>query len=484
MLAHPGKLELLQLHEEKVRRLAGRKILSYYPDTGPLRRELYPKHMEFFRLGTLKRERLFLAANRVGKTEGAGGYEVTCHLTGIYPKWWQGRRFNRPVSGWAAGTTREKTKEIVQSKLLGEAGVPSALGTGLIPRDCIISTSPAPIPSGIQTVRVKHSSGGISTLSFKSYDQGREAFEGTEQDFIWLDEEPPLPVYTECLVRTMTTRGLVLLTFTPLKGMSDTVQAFMQDGQLPEGKEAEESPKAVVGAGWDDVPHLSEQDKTELRKSIPAFQIDARSKGIPQLGAGAVYPIAETDLIVEPFAVPKYWPRGFGLDVGWNMTSAGFHAIDPETGVIYRYDEHRRGQVEPAVHSEAIKARGNPPGVIDPAARGRTQTDGMQLIQKYKDNGVDLEPAINAREAGVWDVWERMTEGRYKVFSTCAGWRAEFRQYQRDDSGRIIKRNDHSMDDMRYFCMSGVERARVLMPAPKPKEPQYITNFGGGSWMG
>ena len=54
---------------------------SMYPDEGPLRRELYPKHMEFFAAGKKYNERLFMAGNRVGKTEGAGGYEAALHLT-------------------------------------------------------------------------------------------------------------------------------------------------------------------------------------------------------------------------------------------------------------------------------------------------------------------------------------------------------------------------------------------------------------------
>jgi len=71
-------------------------------------------------------------------------------------------------------------------------------------------------------------------VQFKSYDQGREAFQGTEQDGIWLDEEPPEDVYTECLLRTMTNNGLVMLTFTPLRGMSSVVLAFLPGGAVPE----------------------------------------------------------------------------------------------------------------------------------------------------------------------------------------------------------------------------------------------------------
>jgi phage terminase large subunit-like protein len=230
------KQELLALLQEKQRRQKTRKIESFYPDTGPLRRELYVKHLEFFRRGAVDRERLLLAANRVGKTEGVGAYETTLHLTGAYPEWWEGRRFNHPVDAWAAGDTGKTTRDIIQFKLLGPV---NEIGTGLIPKDKIVGRplSKAGIPDAFEIVRVKHVSGGVSTLTLKSYDQRREAFQGTERDAIWLDEEPPLAIYTECLLRTMKTGafdgGIILCTFTPLMGLSEVVLMFLPGGKLP-----------------------------------------------------------------------------------------------------------------------------------------------------------------------------------------------------------------------------------------------------------
>lgn len=204
---------------------------TLFPDEGPLRRELYKKHMEFFASGKTVRERLFLAANRVGKSI-VGGYEVTCHLTGRYPDWWEGKRFDEPTRGWAAGTSNEKTKEICQEILLGPI---NNMGTGMIPMDCIESTRrKSGVPDGIVTADIKHISGDTSKIAFKSYEAGREGFEGTAQHFIWLDEEPPLAVYSECVIRTMTTGGIIMATFTPLKGMSQVVKIFLQGGKLPQ----------------------------------------------------------------------------------------------------------------------------------------------------------------------------------------------------------------------------------------------------------
>lgn len=228
MLNPEEKLHLLALLEQRERIIAHTKIDQYYPDHGALRRELYPKHLEFFAAGAEHRERCFLAANRVVKTEGVGAYETSLHLTGHYPEWWKGRRFDRPISAWAAGDTSKTTRDIIQRKLLGKYG---EFGTGMIPGECFLHSTPKPgIPEAVEMVHVKHVAGGKSTITLKSYDQRREAFQGTEQDLIWLDEECDREIYTECLMRTMTTDGLIILTFTPLLGMTDIVRDFLQMG--------------------------------------------------------------------------------------------------------------------------------------------------------------------------------------------------------------------------------------------------------------
>lgn len=232
------KQQLLDLLEELERRRSRRLLFDLYPDEGPLRRELYPKHMEFFWAGHAFRERCAMAANRVGKSFGMGGYEVTLHLTGEYPAWWNGRRFERPVQAWAAGKTNETTRDIVQQILCGDlvrAGpVRSFTGTGLIPGDSLGSvTWKQGVPDLADTIQVRHKSGGWSKLGLKSYQQGRGSFEGTAKDVIWLDEEPPMDIYGECVMRTATTNGIVLMTFTPLEGMSDVVLSFLPGGKIP-----------------------------------------------------------------------------------------------------------------------------------------------------------------------------------------------------------------------------------------------------------
>lgn len=203
---------------------------TLYPDEGRFRRELYHKHMEFFEASKDYSELLLMAGNRTGKTL-AGGYKTALHLTGNYPDWWPGRRFDRPTKFWAAGDSSETTRDIVQLTLLGP---PQDIGSGIIPRDSIVKITPKAggVANAVDTVIVKYKLGGNSILGFKCYKQGRKSFEGTKQDGVWFDEESPMDVYNEAMMRITSTDGsgiggLIYTTFTPLLGLSDVVMSFL-----------------------------------------------------------------------------------------------------------------------------------------------------------------------------------------------------------------------------------------------------------------
>lgn len=192
----------------------------------------YSKQKEFHAAGAIHRERLFMAGNQLGKTV-AGSNEWAMHLTGRYPEWWEGRRFDLPVRLWAAGETRVSTRDTVQKLLVGEPEKEEEWGTGAIPAADLIDWSRAMgVANALDSVTVKHISGGASTLLFKAYEQGRAKWQGDTLHGVWFDEEPPQDIYTEGMTRTNATGGIVMLTFTPLKGMSDVVQMFLSDSDL------------------------------------------------------------------------------------------------------------------------------------------------------------------------------------------------------------------------------------------------------------
>lgn len=224
--------------------------------------------------------------------------------------------------------------------------------------------------------------------------------------------------------------------------------------------------KYLVQASWDDVPHLTAQAKKELWASIPVHQQEARSKGVPELGSGAIYPILSDDFTVPDFKLPRDWRYVYGMDVGWNFTAFVFGAYNPVSDTIYLWHCYKRGQAEPSVHAQAVKGQNNElwpwmNGVVDPASRGRSQIDGRKLINVYQAEGLNIHMADNAVEAGIGGVWGRLATGRLRVFKSMAPWLAEYSNYHRDKNGNVVKVNDHLMDATRYLVMSGLPHAQV-----------------------
>ena len=217
-----------------------------------------------------------------------------------------------------------------------------------------------------------------------------------------------------------------------------------------------------VQATWEDVPHIDEKTKADLLASMPPHMRDARTKGIPMLGSGAIYPLPESAYVCEPFEIPAFWPKAYGLDVGWNRTAAVWGAWDRQSDVVYIWSEYYVGQAVPAVHASGIAARGVwMKGAIDPASAGSSQKDGSKLIEEYGLLGLNLFPADNAVEAGIHAVYQRMATGRLKIFATCRALVSEIRIYRRDEAGKIVKENDHAVDGLRYLIFSGMRHASV-----------------------
>ncbi len=231
--------------------------------------------------------------------------------------------------------------------------------------------------------------------------------------------------------------------------------------------------RALITAGWDDVPHLTETKKAQLLASTPPHMRDARSKGIPSLGAGAIYPIPENEITCDPFPIPAHYQRCFALDVGWNNTATIWVARDPSDGCFYAYSEYKRGKELPVVHTTAIQARGKwIKGCVDPAARGRAQADGKKLINMYRGAGLDLAIADNSVDAGIHYVYTLLATGQLKIFSTLTHFFQEYRLYRRErkinefgvERYIIVKKHDHLMDCLRYAIMT-FENIATAKPA-------------------
>lgn len=431
---------LADMEREREHRQSQRRLADYAP---------YPKQLAFHAAGRDNRERLFMAGNQLGKTL-AGAMELAMHATGRYPAWWEGRRFDRPTVGWAAGITGESTRDTVQRLLLGR---PGAHGTGALPADALIDTTAARGAAElVDSIRVRHASGGTSRVMLKSYEKGREKWQGETVDYVWFDEEPPVEVYTEGLARIGATRGMVWTTFTPLKGMSAVVARFLTEHSAD---------RAIARMSIEEVGHFDAGEVARVIAAYPAHEREARANGVPTLGSGRVFPVGETSIRENAIAVPKHWPRIAGIDFGWDHpTAVVWLAWDRDADTVHVTDCYRLREQTPAVHAAAIRARGVWIPIAWPHdALAHDKTSGQTLAELYRSHGLNLLPERaqfedggSGLEAGVIDMLERMQTGRLKVAANLADWWEEFRLYHRK-AGRVVGERDDLIDATRYALM-------------------------------
>lgn len=457
------KRELLDLLEIRQKRADETKLYAYAP---------YPKQAEFHEAGAVQSviDRLLMAGNQQGKTWSAG-FETAMHLTGQYPDWWKGKRFSEPTVGWAAGVTGESTRDNPQRILLGR---PGSWGTGSIPADCIIAVTRKAhgVPDSVDSIKVRHVSGGVSIVFMKAYEQGREKWQGETLHWVWFDEEPPMDIYTEGKARTQAgdsgRGGITYITFTPLLGMSEVVRRFLLD-QVPGTH--------VTNMTIADALHYTEEQRAQIIAGYPAHERKARALGIPMMGSGQVFPVDE-DLIKEnALQIPWHWPRLVGVDFGWDHPAAGvWMAWDRETDTIHVYDCYRVKEQTSIFHAATLKSKGNWIPVAWPLDGLQTR-DGKQAMVQYRNHGANMlekhatmPDGGTSLEVSVGDMLERMQTGRFKVAAHLNDWWEEFRLYHRKD-GLIVDKGDDLMSATRYGVMS---IRHAVTPAP---ERNYIPQF-------
>lgn len=434
----------------------------------------YPWQRDLHAAGVVSSERMSMSANQVGKTFSAA-METTYHLTGEYPEWWIGKRFDEPIIAWIGSQTAELSRDITQAELIG--GVEKEVwGTGTIPKRCLISKKmrQTGVSDVIDFAKVRHKSGGVSVCSFKSYDQGWKKWQGKKVHVVWLDEEPckgeqpdadDYRVYTESQTRIAVNDGTLYVTFTPLNGTTLLVEHF-QDEDIKS--------TFLVNATWDDAPHLTEEKKAELRGSYPDYELEARTKGIPMVGEGRVFRFSDNEIACEPFEIPKYFARICGIDFGMDHPgAAAWLAHDRDTDTIYVYDCYKERNWVTALHAEAIKKRGQWIPVAWPHdGMEKDKKSGQPLYKSFKGHGVSMlsrsaryENDIGGSQAVnpiVDHILERMETGTFKVFKHLAPWFEEFRLLHRKDGViRPVK------DDIMKATFYGVMMRRFATTQPR-----------------
>lgn len=444
------KLELLALLEERKRRNELNRAKIQFES-------LYHWQLQFVKATADHTSCMLMAANRVGKTR-TGLTIDAAHLLGDYPDGWEGHKFERAPLCWLLGFSMEKTRDLLQTPLFGRLEGREWTG-GLIPADRIVDWKSATGTSGaMREVRVKHATGEIATVQFWSYSQGQHAIMGDSVDWYHIDEEPrDKAIYPQVLTRTATgdmgRGGRGILTFTPENGRTELVVQFMDnpaEGQY------------MQRATWDDAPHLTEETRRKLLGMYPEWQRDMRAKGLPLLGTGLIFDFGDDLIKCQPFPCPDHFWIINGIDFGWDHPQAHVQLwIDTEADVIYVAHAWKQAKTIPSTAWGSVKAWAQhvptawpSDGLQSEKSSGDQQKAayvdvGWQMLQEHAtwpEGGVGVE-------IGLVELYERMTTGRFKVFSHLAAWFDEKMNYHRDELGRIVKLNDDLLSATRYAYM-------------------------------
>ncbi len=454
---NPEKAKALLENLQELKRRQKENALNYYTP--------YDKQQLFHNASATARERLFLAGNQLGKTY-SGAAELAYHLTGNYPSWWKGRRFLNPIRAWAMGETAESTRDTCQRLLLGPPNDPG----GFIPASSIkTKTLQRGVSDCIDTITIRHKSGGTSQLTFKSYNRQREKLQGETIHVVWCDEEPTQDIYGEILARITATKGIAYITATPLKGVSEVISKFLNESN-PD--------RFALTMTISDALHIAPEERQRIIDGYADHEREARANGVPMLGSGRIYDIAESVIKCDPIPLPHYWPKIAAVDFGIRNFAITWMAHDRETDTLYVYDCLKLRDQTPDQHALAIRARGTDIPVAYPHdGEAREKSTGKSLGELYRnldvammDKPVTFDDGSNSVERGIAELKMRMKNGQFKVFSHLNEWFDEFRLYHRV-KGIIHKENDHILDSTRYCLMALPEAREVGMNGKRNRRP-------------
>lgn len=409
------------------------------------------------------RNRWVFGGNRTGKTE-CGAVETIWILRGIHPF----RENKKDVSGWAVSLSSQVQRDVAQNKIL------SYLRPEWI-SDIIMSSGKKESPESgiIDKIYIKNVFGGISTLGFKSCDQGREKFQGTSLDFVWFDEEPPYEIYLECRMRVFDKCGDIFGTMTPLKGLTWVYNEIYLN---------KKNDKEVwfENICWSDNPFLNIEEIKKLKGEMSIEELDTRCNGNFAFSGGMVYSNFDENInVVEPFKIENDLYDNISIDPGFrNALSCHFYARDND-GNIFVIAEHYAENLTIEEHSIAIKKIAQSLGwktnfdgkicaLIDSAGLQKTLASQKSVVDLFYDNGILTNPKVNKELLpGIEKVKQYICDAngvrRLFIFKNCPNLIREIKSYFWGDEAPI-KRDDHCLDELRYYIMS---LNKIVLPLPK-----------------
>lgn len=434
--------------------------------------KIHKKQLEFHKNGA--RIRWVFGGNRTGKTV-CGGVEAVWYARGNHPF----KKITKPTKGWVVSLTSQVQRDVAQREIL------RWLNPAWIDKIVVLKGDKTdPYSCVIDYIVVKSVCGGKSIIGFKNCEQGRSKFQGTSQDYIWFDEEPPKEIFDECRMRIVDTCGDMWGTMTPLMGLT----WIYSDIYL---KATEDPDIKYWMFEWADNPYLSQKEIKKLCESMSEEERESRQYGRFMTVSGLVYKEFNENIhVIEPFTVPKEWYDKIAIDPGLKAPlSCHFYARDDD-GCVYVIDEHYVAEKPIKYHCEKIleKAKelswpenrsGNITALIDSAANQTNLSAEKSVAQLFRENGIFVSTAVNKDKwVGIQRVkqylkvdttdTERYPGGKPRlfIFKTCPNLINEIKTYRwQEEKDEPVKKNDHALDELRYYIMS-------LREEPEKKEEE------------
>ena len=423
--------------------------------------KVHKKQMEFHKCN--RRNRWVFGGNRSGKTE-CGAVETVWLARGIHPF----KENKAGVEGWVVSLSSQVQRDVAQQKIL------QYLKPEWIADIVMLSGRKDVLENGvIDYIVIKNVFGGLSRIGFKSCDQGREKFQGTSLDFVWFDEEPPYDIYLECRMRVLDRKGQIFATMTPLKGLSWVYNLIYLNP-------ANDKEIWTIQMEWADNPYLDEEEIEFMSSVLSKEELESRRYGKFLSVGGMVY--SEFDPLVhviEPFDVPKDWFDTISIDPGLhNPLSAHWYAVDYD-GNIYVIAEHYFSNKTVEWHADRIREKclelgwkqrnGFIDALIDSAANQKTLASEKSVAELFYDNKINVNTKVNKDLfAGISRVKSYLKnikgEARLKIFSTCTNLIREIKGYFWGNADTPIKKDDHALDELRYYIMTRPEPTKQFQP--------------------
>jgi phage terminase large subunit-like protein len=472
-LSREEKIEAIRILEAKERLKKDSRYISAY-------NSFYDWQQDFNKATADYHESCLCAANQIGKTY-TGTTIDAFHLLGDYPEGWKGHRFDFAPLCWGLGFSMEKTRDLLQTALFG-AYANGEFEGGLVPKDRIHSWESATgTPNAMRTVRVKHVGGDVSVMQFWSYSQGQHAIMGDVVDWFHIDEEPKdQTIRPQVLTRTINgdkgRGGRGIYTFTPENGRTDLVIKFQDDPSKDQ---------FFMMKGWSDAPHITPEKAERLLAQYPEHQREMRSKGVPMLGHGRIYDLADEFIECEPFDIPSHWFVLDGMDFGWDHPQGHIQlVIDRDLDNYYLTKSYKASKISANDAWGAVKlwAEGIPTAwPHDGLQHEKGRDDAKPQKAHYENAGFKMIGAHatwveggNSVENGLYLIRDLMAKGKFKIFKGQPDLMDELRQYHRDEKGRVVKVRDDLLDAMRYAFMMERHAVRVGDIGKKKTKINYV----------